>query len=204
MKTFEEMSKIDVSDRVEKKGKFSYLSWPYAVSEFRKNCPGGVWNVARNNGSPVITTDHGHFVEVVVTPDIAVPELSFSQIHPILDSNNRPIQSPNAFQVNTSIQRCLVKAIALATGLGLYVYAGEDLPEQSKDDATDKGGVPTITVDQEMCIAEWKARCDAASKENDLAGFREWFVKHSDFIHKDCGLSGKKVISDYCAAIAKA
>ncbi len=132
MKTFDELSKIDVSGKMEKKGKFSYLSWPFAVSEFRKNCPNGTWATIKHNGSPVLTTDQGHFVEVEVTPDMETPGIKFSQIHPILDSNNKPVQSPNAFQVNTSIQRCLVKAIAIATGIGLFIYAGEDLPEHEE------------------------------------------------------------------------
>ncbi len=54
--------------------------------------------------------------------------MTLSQIHPVLDGKNRPMFEPTAFDINTSIQRCLVKAIALH-GLGLYVYAGEDLPE---------------------------------------------------------------------------
>ena len=51
-----------------------------------------------------------------------------SQVHPILDNRNNTIMEPNSFEVNTSIQRCLAKAIALH-GLGLYIFAGEDLPE---------------------------------------------------------------------------
>ena len=128
-KTFEEMAKIDVSSKVEKKGKFSYLSWPFAVSEFRKNCPLGTWATIKHNGSPVLTTEQGHFVEVEVTPDTTMPDIKFAQIHPILDGANKPVAQPTAFQVNTSIQRCLVKAIAIATGIGLFIYAGEDLPE---------------------------------------------------------------------------
>ena len=50
------------------------------------------------------------------------------QIHPVLDNKNQTIENPNAFQINTSIQRCLAKAIALH-GLGLYIFRGEDLPE---------------------------------------------------------------------------
>ena len=54
--------------------------------------------------------------------------ISLSQIHPVLDNRNQPIEKPNAFQINTSLQRALAKAIALH-GLGLYIFAGEDLPE---------------------------------------------------------------------------
>lgn len=60
--------------------------------------------------------------------EVTVEGVRLSQIHPVLDARNKPIEIPNAFNINTSIQRCLVKAIALH-GLGLYIYAGEDLPE---------------------------------------------------------------------------
>src|SRR5207248_5664492 len=69
-------------------------------------------------------TETGYFVEVAVT----VQGVTLSQIHPVLDGKNRPLFEPSAFDINSSIQRCLVKAIALH-GLGLYVYAGEDLPD---------------------------------------------------------------------------
>ena len=64
---------------------------------------------------------------------MTVQGVTLSQIHPVLDGKNRPIFEPTAFDINTSIQRCLVKAIALH-GLGLYIYAGEDLPEGDKPD----------------------------------------------------------------------
>jgi hypothetical protein len=63
-------------------------------------------------------------VEVEVTVD----GIALSQIHPVLDNRNQTIEQPNAFQINTSIQRCLAKAIALH-GLGLYIFRGEDLPD---------------------------------------------------------------------------
>jgi hypothetical protein len=68
-------------------------------------------------------TKCGYFVEVAVT----VNGITLSLIHPVLNNQNKTIAQPNAFEINTSIQRCLVKAIALH-GLGLYIYAGEDLP----------------------------------------------------------------------------
>jgi hypothetical protein len=121
---FTELANINVNEHVEKKGKFSYLSWAYAVDVLRKADPTAKWEVIRFNGMPFMTTPLGYFVEVAVT----VKEITLSQIHPVLDNNNRPIAQPTSFQINTSIQRCLVKAIALH-GLGLYIYAGEDLPD---------------------------------------------------------------------------
>ena len=121
---FARLNQINVSEHLEKKGDFAYLSWPFAVAQLRLADPGAFWQVRRSDGLPYLKTETGYFVEVAVT----VQGITLSQIHPVLDGKNRPIFEPTAFDINTSIQRCLVKAIALH-GLGLYVYAGEDLPE---------------------------------------------------------------------------
>ena len=122
---FEVLRKHNVSEYMEKKGQFNYLSWAYAVEELRKLKPDATWRVVKTEeGYPYISTPAGHFVEVEVTVD----GISLSQIHPVLDHRNQTIEQPNAFQINTSIQRCLAKSIALH-GLGLYIFRGEDLPE---------------------------------------------------------------------------
>ena len=118
------LNAVNVSEHIEKKGAFSYLSWPFAVAELRLADPAATWEVKRFDGLPYLKTDCGYFVEVAVT----VQSTTLSQIHPVLDGKNRPILEPDAFDINTSIQRALVKAIALH-GLGLYIYGGEDLPE---------------------------------------------------------------------------
>ena len=125
--SFATLSQINVSDHIEKKGQFAYLSWPFAVAQLRLADPTACWEVKRFNDTPYLKTETGFFVEVAVT----VQGITLSQIHPVLDGKNRPIVEPSAFDINTSIQRCLVKAIALH-GLGLYIYAGEDLPEVDK------------------------------------------------------------------------
>lgn len=122
--TFRSLFQIDVSKHVEKKGQFAYLSWPFAVAQLRLADPSAAWEVRRFEGLPYLATDLGYFVEVAVT----VQGVTLSQIHPVLDNKNRPILAPTPFDINTSIQRALVKAIALH-GLGLSIYAGEDLPD---------------------------------------------------------------------------
>lgn len=124
---FKYLAAIDVSPYVEKKGAFDYLSWPYAVAQLRLAEPEAIWEVRRFDGLPYLMTALGYFVEVAVT----VQGLTLSQIHPVLDGRNQPIDDPTVFDINTSIQRALVKAIALH-GLGLGVYAGEDLPTHSE------------------------------------------------------------------------
>lgn len=131
---FSKLAQIDCTEHVEKKGRFSYLSWAWAVKKLREVDPTATWEVKRFDGVPYLKTDCGYFVEVEVT----VQGIPLSQIHPILNNQNKPIAEPNSFDINTSIQRCLVKAIALH-GLGLYIYAGEDLPEIQE---------PTITAQQ--------------------------------------------------------
>ena len=127
---FARLNAINVNERVEKKGGFSYLSWPYAVAQLRLADPTATWEVRRFDGLPYLATEAGVFVEVAVT----VHGVTLSQIHPVLDGRNRPLLAPSAFDINTSLQRCLVKAIALH-GLGLYIYAGEDLPQLVGADA---------------------------------------------------------------------
>lgn len=125
---FSKLVKIDCNGHTEKKGKFTYLSWPWAVKMLRENDPQATWTVEMFGGMPYCKTPNGHFVQV----SVKAGGVTLSQIHPILNNNNKPIDNPSSFDINTSIQRCLVKAIALH-GLGLYIYAGEDLPEDNQD-----------------------------------------------------------------------
>lgn len=155
---FAKLAKIDVNEHVEKKGKFSYLSWAWAVDVLRKEDPKATWEVIRFNGMPFMETKFGVFVEVAVT----VQDITLSQIHPVLDNNNKPISQPTSFQINTSIQRALVKAIALH-GLGLYIYAGEDIPEVTQEPVVD---IPPATL---------KAKYQTG--KGDAEGFEDWIKK---------------------------
>lgn len=123
--SFHKLSKINVNEHTEEKGRFTYLSWAFAVQELKKACPDATWGVVKaEDGSPFFKTECGYFVHVWVEVD----DIKLSQIHPVLNHKNQPIEKPNAFEINTSLQRALAKAIGLH-GLGLYIYAGEDLPE---------------------------------------------------------------------------
>jgi hypothetical protein len=128
---FRNLNELNVNEYTAKKGNFTYLSWAWAVRELLKVAPNATWVVHEfeewhEHGSskqPYMKTDTGYFVQVTVTVNM----VDRTQVHPVLDNRNQTIDEPNAFQINTSIQRCLAKAIALH-GLGLYIYAGEDLP----------------------------------------------------------------------------
>ena len=125
---FATLNAINVSEHIEKKGGFNYISWPYAVAQLRLAEPTATWEVRRFDGLPYLVCEAGVFLEVAVT----VQGICLSQIHPVLDNRNRPLQAPTSFDINTSIQRCLVKAIVLH-GLGLYIYGGEDVPQAANE-----------------------------------------------------------------------
>jgi hypothetical protein len=158
---FARLNQINVSEHIEKKGDFSYLSWPFAVAQLRLADPAAFWEVRRFDALPYLKTETGYFVEVAVT----VQGVTLSQIHPVLDGKNRPIFEPSAFDINTSIQRCLVKAIALH-GLGLYVYAGEDLPDGDAGGREAAAKVApmhkprTITIGQQRFLEKLIAEAD--------------------------------------------
>lgn len=127
---FKTAYELPIGKHVEKKGKFSYLSWSHAVKFLRENLPDAQWIIHENaDGLPIFNLAGGVMVKVSVVIDGAY----FTQWHPVLNHQNKPMSEPSTFDINTSIQRCLTKAIGLATGIGLGLYAGEDLPVEDKN-----------------------------------------------------------------------
>ena len=142
-----DLLKINVNDHVEKKGNLSYLSWAWAWAEVLKIDPGARWTAHEWDNSPVMYLRNGTAmvkVSVEIKGDIKTCLL------PVMDNRNRAIVDPDAFAVNTAVMRCLCKAIAMH-GLGLYIYAGEDLPEAEKVE-------PSLEV-----LAQIAAATDAAA-----------------------------------------
>jgi hypothetical protein len=125
-----ELLKINVNDHTERKGNLTYLSWAWAWAEVLKIDPTARYTVHEWDGLPLVYLKDGSAmvkVSVEIKGDIKTCLL------PVLDHKNKPIENPNSFAVNTSIMRCLAKCIALH-GLGLYIYAGEDLPEAEREE----------------------------------------------------------------------
>lgn len=129
MSTFKTLSEINVNEKTEKKGKFTYLSWSFAWAELKKVSPTATANVYHdeNTNMPYFASKAGVIVKVGVTVD----GLEHINYLPVMDFRNAsiPPEKVNMMDINKAIQRCTVKAIALH-GLGLYIYAGEDLPEE--------------------------------------------------------------------------
>ncbi len=128
---WEILSRIDVSDRIEKKSGLSYLSWAWAWGTVKDHYP-YAWFVKHTapNGMPYFIDGQGFaFVRVTVGLD-RTGDHDVTEMLPVLDHRNKPIQGPNSFDVNNALQRCLAKVIAYH-GLGHYIYAGEDMPAEA-------------------------------------------------------------------------
>lgn len=121
---FAKLKEINVNEHVEKKNNFSYLSWPWALSTLMENDPEAEWSHPEEK----VFNDGTVMVYCIVK---AFGKERKAHL-PVMDYKNAPVKNPSAFQINTAMQRCFVKAIALH-GLGLYLYAGEDLPDADND-----------------------------------------------------------------------
>jgi hypothetical protein len=130
-----DLLKVNVNDHTEKKNGLTYLSWAWAWQEAIKADPKAEWVVkmfGANYDQPYVSIGETKMVFVEVT----MFDKTLGCQLPVLDHRNKAIPNPDAFQVNTAIMRCLAKCIAMH-GLGLYIYAGEDLPEADAPEVTD-------------------------------------------------------------------
>jgi hypothetical protein len=126
MSKYLELRNVDVSDKIDKKNGLSYLSWAWAVDTLLQHDPQATWSY----GQPVL---FGETVMVFCTVN-AFGKSMTSQL-PVMDYRNKAVPNPDAFAVNTAMQRALTKAIALH-GLGLSLYVGEDLWDDVEIDST--------------------------------------------------------------------
>jgi len=128
---FTKLNSIDVGNHIEKKNGLSYLSWAWAWGELKKNHPDATYTVYENkDGWNYHTDGRTCWVKTGVT----VNGLEHIEYLPVMDFKNRsiPADQVTSFDVNKAIQRSLTKAVA-RHGLGLYIYAGEDLPEDAAE-----------------------------------------------------------------------
>jgi hypothetical protein len=127
-KLFATMSQIDISKMTERKNGFTYLSWAHAYRLLRQYCPEAeviksVFSMPDGRRLPYMVDEAGYaYVQVTVIID----SYTCVEIMPVLNHANRPVQNPDSFAVNASLQRCMAKAISMITGLGIHLYCGED------------------------------------------------------------------------------
>ena len=122
-KTFKELRSINVNEHIEKKGNLSYLSWAWAVDYLLQEDPSATWYFEEAK----------YFGEtVMVSCTVAAMGKQMTMHLPVMDNKNQAVKNPDARKISDAMMRCLAKCIA-TFGIGLYVYAGEDVPHVEEE-----------------------------------------------------------------------
>lgn len=133
---FERLSAINVNEHVEKKDNLTYLSWAWAWSETKRACPDATYKI--------LETEYDEALGFMCHTTVTIEGETLEMWLPVMDGKNKSmkkteysystrfgdkkVEAATTFDINKTIMRCLVKNLAMF-GLGIYIYAGEDLPE---------------------------------------------------------------------------
>lgn len=154
---YKQLYSLNVNEHTEKKNGLTYLSWAWAWAKILEVCPTATYEIIKDeNGIPAFGNQElGYMCYTKVTIEGVTHEMWL----PVMDFRNKAIKTPDMFDINKTVMRCLTKNLAMF-GLGLYIYAGEDLPnEEDKDKADDremKASVKKVTLEDLLKKAESK------------------------------------------------
>lgn len=180
MAVFEILNKINVNDNTDKKGNLTYLSWAWAWAEVKKQYPEATYKIERfENNAPYLKDENTGYM---VFTEVTIDGLTHEMWLPVMDYKNKAMQVGQATMtdINKTIMRCLTKNLAMH-GLGLYIYAGEDLPEDEKEvlelDLKPIGGKGT-----EQIIAELEMKTGLKDKQAEIYKFilEKFNIKHTN------------------------
>lgn len=160
---FETLNSIDVSEYTEKKGNLTYLSWAWAWTKVKENYPDATYKIYENAQGLIYHTDGK---TCWVKTSVTIDGIENTEYLPVMDNRNNsiPLANITSRNVNDSIQRSLTKACA-RHGLGLCIYAGEDLPEVV---ANEKKQQQAQQVQAVVGEAQYKAEIAACADMNAL------------------------------------
>lgn len=173
---FNDLYEINVNEKTEQKGGLTYLSWAWAWAEVKKRCPDATYKILRDeNGLPYFKEqDVGYMCMTEVTIDGETLMMWL----PVMDYKNRAMMNPTMFDINKTIMRCLTKNLGMF-GLGLYIYAGEDLPESDEDTSTSSKSSTTgkkSSKSSKDTSNEKKANLDDFTFEEKMGGLKKLFA----------------------------
>jgi len=160
---YNELRKINVNEFTERKGQLTYLSWTYAVDILLQHDPMATWE-----WGDIVYFNESAMVSCSV---IALGKTMKMQL-PVMDNRNQAIKNPDARKISDSQMRCLAKCIA-TFGIGLYIYAGSDLPSEAIDEE-----IPDMT---ESALG-WVDSIKTCTTINEL---KETYAQAYKFLAKD-------------------
>lgn len=146
MSVFETLNKINVNDKTEQKNGLTYLSWAWAWGETKKAYPEATYTIYETtNPQGYVCNYFTDGKTCWVKTGVTIEGIEHIEELPVMDFRNKSITLENvtSFDVNKAIQRSLTKAVA-RHGLGLYIYAGEDLPDGEEEPKIDKKNIDLI------------------------------------------------------------
>lgn len=190
MKTYLELRSINVSEHIERKNGLSYLSWTYALDELQKNDPGASWEFLE----PIKCGD-----TVVVSTKVTAFGKTLPMQLAVLDHKNQAAKNPDASKISNSQMRCLTKNIA-CFGIGLYIYAGEDIPmdENSPKPKDENGYVekpraePGTGIEPDYYIVDFGKYANRRIEEIDVKELRAYCeYLESEALKKKKPITGK-------------
>ena len=195
---FQILFDVNVSDKIEKKNNLSYVSWSYAWAEVKKRFPDATYTVYENNqGWNYFTDGRTCWVKTGMT----VNGIEHIEMLPVMDFKNRSILLENvtSMDVNKTIQRSLTKAAA-RHGLGLYVYAGEDLPEcdQTEEKTAQEKVVPSKEKVPPKSVSSTGGKVPALSEEMKYLSTELGYIANE----KNTSMESIKATFEVCRKVA--
>lgn len=213
---FDILNAVNVNEHTETKDtgkvKLTYLSWAWAWSEVKKRFPDAQYEIIKFDGLPYVYDDKtGFMVYTTVTIDGITHEMWL----PVMDGNNRAmlahpyevktkynsftVQPATMFDVNKAIMRCLTKNLAMF-GLGLYIYAGEDLPEDSDEEIAQPAPKKASSTKKESTA---DATAKARAKYQELIAYCKENNHDIKEVAKTFGLNAKSTAQEFDTALRR-
>ncbi len=200
---FDALNSLDLSDKIEKRDNLTYLSWANAWAEFKGAYPNATYKIIKNPA-----TNLPYFADqdlgIIVYTEVTVDDQTHEMWLPVLNGANKPLKfqaytysvwdkekrqyvektvnAATMFDVNKAIMRCLVKNLAMF-GLGLYIYAGEDLPDTTNAETASLEQKPVTArkrkvsvIPSPMPYADLRNSLQACTSQAELM---ELYLEHS-------------------------
>lgn len=181
-----DLLKINVNDHTEKKGGLTYLSWAWAWAEVLKIDPQATWVAhqygPQGNEQPCMWIGE----TAIVHTSVIIKGLRRECLLPVMDNRNNAVKQPDARKISDAIMRCMTKAIAMH-GLGLYIYAGEDLPENKQGGSPTDGATDTLTTAQREYVSSVAATIGQKMGADNTWGAYEELVSAIERVKKGRG-----------------
>jgi hypothetical protein len=209
---FETLSAINVNDKVEQKNGLTYLSWAWAWAEVKKNYPSATYKVVKDEASnmPFVWDSHMGYM---CSTEVTIKGETLEMWLPVMDGANKAMkleayeyttrygtktcQGATMFDINKTIMRCLVKNLAMF-GLGHYIYAGEDIPQDDKSVA-EKLATPKKTTPKKTTPKKTTPKKEVTTIKLDIGDDNWDKVMRYVVANKELGLKkiGENLLTKY-------